>query len=225
MEEVRQEYNQDLQKVREDILDMGQLVVQALHDAITALKNRDEELAAQVIFRDKEIDLKQIVIEDKTVELIALQQPVATDLRVLSTALKMTTDLERIGDHAKKIAKVANALGQKELFKPLIDLPKAADYAAMMVEKALQSYVHLDAKMAQEVISLDEHVDELCDQCKRDILTYMIDDNSNIPQGLALNKIVSRVERIGDHATNLGEWVFYLVTGEKIQKTEVQKHE
>lgn len=224
-DEVRIAYNRDLENVRQDILTMGDMVIKALNDAIKALKTQDEELAAKVIFNDAEIDKLQIAIEDKTVELIALQQPVATDLRVLSTALKMTTDLERIGDHAKKIAKITNTIGQEKLMKPLIDLPKAAEYSAMMVQKVLQAYVQLDAQMAREVISLDDNVDELCDQCKRDILTYMINDSRNIAQGLELNKIVSRVERIGDHSTNLAEWVFYLVTGEKIQKTEGKKHE
>lgn len=217
MDEVRSEYGHDLNLVRADILKMGDLVTTALNDAILALKTKNEELAAKVIFKDKEIDALQLAIEDKTVELIALQQPVATDLRVLSTALKMTTDLERIGDHAKKIAKITNIIGQEKLIKPLIDLPRAAEFSAMMVQKVLQAYVNLDAKMAREVIALDDNVDDLCDQCKRDILAYMIADSKNIPQGLELNKIVSRIERIGDHATNLSEWVYYLVTGEKIQ--------
>jgi len=137
----------------------------------------------------------------------------------------MTTDLERIGDHAKKIAKIANVIGQDKLMKPLIDLPKAAELAAGMVQKVLQAYVNLDADLAREVISLDDRVDELCDICKHDILMYMIQDTRNIEQGTELTKIVSRIERIGDHATNLAEWVFYLVTGEKIQKMEEKKHE
>ncbi len=222
---ARPDFDKNLDEVRQDILHMGDLVITALNDAITALKTKDTALAAQVISRDVQIDVEQIVIEDKAVELIALQQPVARDLRILSTALKMTTDLERIGDHAKKIAKIANVIGQDKLMKPLIDLPKAAELAAGMVQKVLQAYVNLDADLAREVISLDDRVDELCDICKHDILMYMIQDTRNIEQGTELTKIVSRIERIGDHATNLAEWVFYLVTGEKIQKMEEKKHE
>lgn len=222
---ARPDFDKELSDVRQDILNMGALVVTALQDAITALKTKNEALATGVILKDIQIDEAQILIEDKAVELIALQQPVARDLRVLSTALKMTTDLERIGDHAKKIAKIAKAIGQQPLIKPLIDLPKAAEFAASMVEKVLLAYVNLDADLAREVISLDNRVDELCDVCKRDILMYMIQDSNNIAQGTKLTNIVARIERIGDHATNLAEWVFYLVTGEKIQKVEEMKND
>ena len=222
---ARPDFDKELSDVRQDILDMGALVVTALQDAITALKTKNEALATGVILKDIQIDEAQILIEDKAVELIALQQPVARDLRVLSTALKMTTDLERIGDHAKKIAKIAKAIGQQPLIKPLIDLPKAAEFAASMVEKVLLAYVNLDADLAREVISLDNRVDELCDVCKHDILMYMIQDSNNIAQGTKLTNIVARIERIGDHATNLAEWVFYLVTGEKIQKVEEIKND
>jgi len=222
---ARPDFDKELSDVRQDILDMGALVVTALQDAITALKTKNEALATGVILKDIQIDEAQILIEDKAVELIALQQPVARDLRVLSTALKMTTDLERIGDHAKKIAKIAKTIGQQPLMKPLIDLPKAAEFAASMVEKVLLAYVNLDADLAREVISLDNRVDELCDVCKHDILMYMIQDSNNIAQGTKLTNIVARIERIGDHATNLAEWVFYLVTGEKIQKVEEIKND
>ena len=222
---ARPDFDKELSDVRQDILNMGALVVTALQDAITALKTKNEALATGVILKDIQIDEAQILIEDKAVELIALQQPVARDLRVLSTALKMTTDLERIGDHAKKIAKIAKAIGQQPLIKPLIDLPKAAEFAASMVEKVLLAYVNLDADLAREVISLDNRVDELCDVCKHDILMYMIQDSNNIAQGTKLTNIVARIERIGDHATNLAEWVFYLVTGEKIQKVEEIKND
>ncbi len=222
---ARPDFDKELSDVRQEILIKGALVVTALQDAITALKTKNEALATGVILKDIQIDEAQILIEDKAVELIALQQPVARDLRVLSTALKMTTDLERIGDHAKKIAKIAKAIGQQPLIKPLIDLPKAAEFAASMVEKVLLAYVNLDADLAREVISLDNRVDELCDVCKHDILMYMIQDSNNIAQGTKLTNIVARIERIGDHATNLAEWVFYLVTGEKIQKVEEMKND
>jgi len=225
VEGARPDFDKELNEVRQDILEMGNLAVVALNNAITALKTQDEQLAIEVIANDVKIDAMQILIEDKAVELIALQQPVARDLRVLSTALKMTTDLERIGDHAKKIAKIVHKIGQQKLMKPLIDLPKAAEFTASMVQKVLQAYVNLDISLAREVIFLDDKVDERCDICKHDILLYMIQDSNNIAQGTELTKIVSRIERIGDHATNLAEWVFYLVTGEKIQKVEEKENE
>lgn len=215
---VRGAYTKELGLIQNDLIMMGQLVTKALSDAIEALKTKNKELADSVIAGDEKIDEMQVIIEDKTVELIALQQPIAKDLRILSTAMKMTTDLERIGDHAKKIAKIANHIGQDPLIKPLIDVPIAAQMVQEMVQKVLKSYVELDISAAAEVCAEDDKVDEICDRCKRDILYYMMKDSANIEQGLDLNKVVQRIERIGDHATNLAEWVIYLVTGQRVPK-------
>jgi phosphate transport system protein len=141
---VRGVYTKELTLIQNDLMTMGQLVTKALSDSIEALKTKDMALAESVIAGDAVIDDMQVRIEDKTVELIALQQPIAKDLRILSTALKMTTDLERIGDHAKKIAKIANRIGQDPLIKPLVDIPIAAEKAQGMVRKVLKAYVDLD---------------------------------------------------------------------------------
>ncbi len=218
--EVRTEYGKKLNEVQEQLMSMGHLVTEAMQKAIKALETKNAEQAAAVVAGDKAIDEMQIAIEDKTLELIALQQPIAKDLRILSTALKMTTDLERIGDHAKKIAKIAQKLSGETLIKPLVDIPRAAKLSADMVEKVLVAYVHMDLDLAMEVIVMDDNVDSICRQCKQDILTYMLDNPQNIPQGTELNKIVHRLERIGDHATNLAEWIGYLITGKRIQKLE-----
>ena len=218
MADVRGTFTKELALIQNDLMTMGQLVTQALADAVEALKTKNKELADAVIAGDDKIDEMQVTIEDKTVELIALQQPIAKDLRILSTAMKMTTDLERIGDHAKKIAKIANRIGQDPLIKPLVDIPIAAQMAQDMVKKVLKSYIELDVNAAAEVCIADDKVDEICDTCKRDILFYMMKDQANIEQGLDLNKVVQRIERIGDHATNLAEWVIYLVTGQRVPK-------
>ena len=218
MADVRGTFTKELALIQNDLMTMGQLVTQALADAVEALKTKNKELADSVIAGDDKIDEMQVIIEDKTVELIALQQPIAKDLRILSTAMKMTTDLERIGDHAKKIAKIANRIGQDPLIKPLVDIPIAAQMVQEMVKKVLKSYVELDVNAAAEVCIADDKVDEICDTCKRDILFYMMKDQANIEQGLDLNKVVQRIERIGDHATNLAEWVIYLVTGQRVPK-------
>ncbi len=218
MADVRGTFTKELALIQNDLMTMGQLVTQALADAVEALKTKNKELADSVIAGDDKIDEMQVIIEDKTVELIALQQPIAKDLRILSTAMKMTTDLERIGDHAKKIAKIANRIGQDPLIKPLVDIPIAAQMAQDMVKKVLKSYIELDVNAAAEVCTADDKVDEICDTCKRDILFYMMKDQANIEQGLDLNKVVQRIERIGDHATNLAEWVIYLVTGQRVPK-------
>ena len=218
MADVRGTFTKELALIQNDLMTMGQLVTQALANAVEALKTKNKELADSVIAGDDKIDEMQVIIEDKTVELIALQQPIAKDLRILSTAMKMTTDLERIGDHAKKIAKIANRIGQDPLIKPLVDIPIAAQMVQEMVKKVLKSYIELDVNAAAEVCIADDKVDEICDTCKRDILFYMMKDQANIEQGLDLNKVVQRIERIGDHATNLAEWVIYLVTGQRVPK-------
>ena len=218
MADVRGTFTKELALIQNDLITMGQLVTQALADAVEALKTKNKDLADSVIAGDDKIDEMQVIIEDKTVELIALQQPIAKDLRILSTAMKMTTDLERIGAHAKKIAKIANRIGQDPLIKPLVDIPIAAQMVQEMVKKVLKSYIELDVNAAAEVCIADDKVDEICDTCKRDILFYMMKDQANIEQGLDLNKVVQRIERIGDHATNLAEWVIYLVTGQRVPK-------
>ena len=218
MADVRGTFTKELALIQNDLITMGQLVTQALADAVEALKTKNKDLADSVIAGDDKIDEMQVIIEDKTVELIALQQPIAKDLRILSTAMKMTTDLERIGDHAKKIAKIANRIGQDPLIKPLVDIPIAAQMVQEMVKKVLKSYIELDVNAAAEVCIADDKVDEICDTYKRDILFYMMKDQANIEQGLDLNKVVQRIERIGDHATNLAEWVIYLVTGQRVPK-------
>ena len=218
MADVRGTFTKELALIQNDLITMGQLGTQALADAVEALKTKNKDLADSVIAGGDKIDEMQVIIEDKTVELIALQQPIAKDLRILSTAMKMTTDLERIGDHAKKIAKIANRIGQDPLIKPLVDIPIAAQMVQEMVKKVLKSYIELDVNAAAEVCIADDKVDEICDTCKRDILFYMMKDQANIEQGLDLNKVVQRIERIGDHATNLAEWVIYLVTGQRVPK-------
>ena len=218
MADVRGTFTKELALIQNDLITMGQLVTQALADAVEALKTKNKDLADSVIAGDDKIDEMQVIIEDKTVELIALQQPIAKDLRILSTAMKMTTDLERIGDHAKKIAKIANRIGQDPLIKPLVDIPIAAQMVQEMVKKVLKSYIELDVNAAAEVCIADDKVDEICDTCKRDILFYMMKDQANIEQRVDLNKVCQRIERIGDHATNLAEWVIYLVTGQRVPK-------
>ena len=218
--EVRTAYDKKLKIVQNQLMAMGRLVTEALSKAIGALEAKNEEAAKAVIAGDKAVDDLQVEIEDKTLELIALQQPIAKDLRILSTALKMTTDLERIGDHAKKIAKIATKLNDEPFMKPLVDIPRGARLSCDMVEKVLAAYVHMDLHLAMEVMAMDENMDGICRQCKQDILAYMLKDPQNIPQGTELNKIVHRLERIGDHATNLAEWLCYLITGKRIQKWE-----
>ena len=167
---------------------------------------------------DDLIDSMQVEIEDRCISLIARQQPVATDLRILGTGLKITTDLERIGDHAFDIAKIVLLIGDEPLIKPLVDIPRMAVMAQSMLEDSLQAYLKLDIQLAEKVCRDDDLVDQLYHQVFRELLTYMLEDPKKINQATQLIFVARYLERIADHSTNVAEWVIYLVTGERLRK-------
>jgi phosphate transport system protein len=220
MSVVRQGFDQELEALRRDLLQMGDVVQQAINHAVEALAKQDVELAKKVIEGDDEIDRLQIEIEDRCMSLIARQQPVARDLRILGTALKITTDLERIGDHAAGIAKIAKKIGHKPLIKPLVDIPRMALITQHMLKDTLQSYLHLDIHLAEQVCRDDKMVDKLYRQVFRELLTFMMEDAKKINQGTQLIFVARYLERIADHSTNVAEWVIYLVTGQRLRKGE-----
>ena len=190
----------------------------AIKNAVDALARRDKALAQQVMDGDDLIDSMQVEIEDRCISLIARQQPVATDLRILGTGLKITTDLERIGDHAFDIAKIVLLIGDEPLIKPLVDIPRMAVMAQSMLEDSLQAYLKLDIQLAEKVCRDDDLVDQLYHQVFRELLTYMLEDPKKINQATQLIFVARYLERIADHSTNVAEWVIYLVTGERLRK-------
>ena len=214
---IRQGFDQDLEALRRELLLMGEVVKQAITNAVTALKMKDMALARSVMDGDDVIDRMQVEIEDRCIALIARQQPVATDLRILGTGLKITTDLERIGDHAFDIAKIAVEIGEEPLIKPLVDIPRMAELAQAMLQDCLQAYLNLDIQLAEKVSRDDDKVDQLYLQVYRDLLNYMIDDPATINQATQLLFVARYLERIADHSTNVAEWVIYLVTGERLR--------
>ena len=218
MSMIRQNFEQELEMVRQDLVRMGQVVRNAIKDAVTALAKRDKALAQQVMDGDDIIDAMQVDIEDRCISLIALQQPVATDLRILGTGLKITTDLERIGDHAFDIAKIVLLIGDEPLIKPLVDIPRMAEMAQSMLNDSLQAYLNLDIQLAEKVCREDDMVDQLYNQVFRELLTYMLADPHKINQATQLIFVARYLERIADHSTNVAEWVIYLVTGERLRK-------
>ena len=220
MSVVRHGFDQELEALRRDLLQMGDVVQRAINNAVEALAKQDVELAKKVIEGDDEIDRLQIEIEDRCMSLIARQQPVARDLRILGTALKITTDLERIGDHAAGIAKIAKKIGHKPLIKPLVDIPRMALIAQHMLKDTLQAYLHLDIHLAEQVCRDDKMVDKLYRQVFRELLTFMMEDAKKISQGTQLIFVARYLERIADHSTNVSEWVIYLVTGQRLRKGE-----
>lgn len=218
MSATRQSYDNELEALRNDLINMGQQVSKAIQDAVESLAAQDVVLARSVMEGDDIIDRMEVEIEDKCMMLIARQQPLAKDLRVIGTGLKITTDLERIGDHAYDIAEISLGLADKKLIKPLVDIPRMALMAQKMLADSLEAYVTLDITLAEQVCLDDDKVDDLYDQMLRELLTYMMEDPSNIGQATKLIFVARYLERIADHATNIAEWLIYLVTGQRIRK-------
>lgn len=214
---IRQSFDQDLEALRQDLVRMGLIVQDSIKNAVDALARRDKALARQVMDGDDTIDAMQVDIEDRCIALIARQQPVAKDLRILGTGLKITTDLERIGDHAFDIAKIVLLIGDEPLIKPLVDIPRMAVMAQSMLNDSLQAYLKLDIQLAEKVCRDDDMVDQLYHQVFRELLTYMLEDTKKISQATQLIFVARYLERIADHSTNVAEWVIYLVTGERMR--------
>lgn len=219
MVSTRQSYNQELEALRDELSLMGEIVTTAIDKAINSLARQDSSLAKEIMDGDNIIDKMQTDIEDKCMVLIARQQPLARDLRIIGTGLKITTDLERVGDHAFDIAKVALQLAGQPLIKPLVDIPRMAKMAQSMLQNALNAYMNLDITAAEDVCAADDEVDQLNQQIFRELLTYMMEDPHTISQATQIIFVARSLERVADHATNIAEWVIYLVTGQRLRKT------
>lgn len=211
----RESFHGELHQLQQDLLRMGTLVEETIYKAVNSLKDRDVALAREVVAGDDLIDRMETDIEQRCLQLIALQQPLAGDLRAIGTALKIITDLERMADHAVDIAKVTLRLEGQPLIKPLVDIPRMAEIARSMLRDSLKAYVNRDVDLAMEMIKRDHEVDHLYNQIFRELLTFMIEDPKTITQATYLIFVAQFLERIGDHATNLGEWILYMVTGER----------
>ncbi|MHB9145890.1 MAG: phosphate signaling complex protein PhoU [Symbiobacteriia bacterium] len=212
---AREIFHQQLEELQQELLKMGTLVEEAIHRAVRSLSEKDSGLAREVIESDDRIDDAELDIERRCLALFALQQPMAADLRLVGTALKFVTDLERMGDHAVDIAKTTLRLDGQPLIKPLVDIPRMAELAQLMMREALSAYVNRDAEQAYAMIARDDEVDHLYGQVFRELLTYMMEDPRTIKQATYLIFVAMYLERIADHATNLGEWTIYMVTGER----------
>ena len=215
---LRHAYNQELELLRKEILLMGELVAKAIGDAVASLAQKDVELARKVLAGDDEIDALEVSIEDRCMLLIAKQQPMALDLRIISTGLKITTDLERMGDHAYDIAKVTLLLANEPLMKPLIDIPRMAQMVQKMLNQAMEAYTNMDIALAEQVCLADDAVDQLQRQMFRELLTFMLEDPKKITQATQLILVGRFLELFADHATNIAEWVIYLATGQRLRK-------
>jgi phosphate transport system protein len=204
-----------LDELQQDVLKMGTMVEQAIFNAIKSLKNRDEALAKQVIDGDDTIDVFQVQIEDDCVRLLALQQPMASDLRVISAVLKISNDLERIADHASDVSKVTMRISGQPLIKPLIDIPRMSEITQKMLRISLDAFIRRDASEVEQLIDYDHEVDALYHQIFRELLTFMLEDTRTINQATHLLFVGRHMERMADYCTNLGEAVYYMVKGER----------
>lgn len=211
---IRRRYLKQIEDLQHEILRMGCRVEEAVKKAIEALEKQDVELAQKVIEEDRVFDDMELVIEKRCVQLIVTEQPVARDLRIIMTALKVVTDLERIADYAEGIAKLAIRIQDEVYIELLIDIPKMAELAIGMVNDALSAYVELDAEKAEEICRRDDEVDAMYSKLFDETTSHMMDNPKNVRQATHLLFVSKYLERIADHATNLCEWIIYIVTGE-----------
>lgn len=216
----RDEFGRELRFLQEELLAVGGMVEKAIYNAVDGLRRQDIDLSRQVILDDDAIDIRRHDIEERCVNLIARQQPIATDLRMIIAILHIVGELERMGDYAEGIAKLSLELGNAPPLKPLIDIPRMSDKAIQMLHKSLESLVNRDVDAARQVGDDDDEVDALYDQVYRELLTFMIEDPRTITRATYLLWIAHRLERIADRATNIAERVIYLVTGEHVEIQE-----
>jgi phosphate transport system protein len=210
---TRTAFEKDMQTLEDDLLLEGSMVEKQIERAMTSLRTLDYELARRVIEGDKEIDHLRYQIEEHAIQLIATQQPMASDLRTIIAAINMIVDLERMGDHAEGIAKIVLMHEDQPLLKPLIDLPRMAEIAQGMLHRALDAFVSRDTEAARRVIDEDDEIDQLYDQVYRELMTYMMNDPRTFDRATWLLWAAHNLERIADRATNIAERVVFMVTG------------
>ncbi len=210
----RETLDRKLNELKDDVLVLGSMVEQAVADAVEALKNRDFDESRRIYADDAQVNQKHFEIEDKTLTVIATQQPVARDLRILAAILEIITELERIGDYAKGIAKINILMGTAPLLKPLIDVPRMSELGIDMLHRALSAFVEDDLTAARAIPEEDDNIDNLYNQVYRELLTYMIADPSTIDRGNYLLWVAHNLERMADRVTNICERIVYVETGE-----------
>ncbi len=218
-EHISRIYDAELNEIREKLLGMGGKVELMINNSMKSLVERDSDMAARTIEFDHEINHLEVEIDEKCLQVLATRQPTARDLRFLTLALKIVTDLERIGDQCAAIARRAVELNREPPLKPYIDIPRMAHWAAVMVKEALDAFVRGDAELALKVCEDDQFVDDLNEQIQRELLTFMMEDTDTISRGIKINYISKCFERIADHATNIAEMVIFMVKGKDIRHT------
>ncbi|MCK4359987.1 MAG: phosphate signaling complex protein PhoU [Candidatus Cloacimonetes bacterium] len=220
---ARESFQIHIKELEQELICMGEMVAMAVNCSIEALKSHNISDAEKIISGDLLINNKRWHIEERCINLIATQQPVASDLRDIIAILSIITDLERMGDHAEGIAKIVIMLGSKPLVKPLIDIPRMAEKAISMLRKSIEAFVKRDTNTAQVICNEDDEVDALYEQVYRELLTYMIEDPKTIKRSTYLLWVAHDLERIADRVTNICERIVFLVAG-KMEKINVSKY-
>ena len=214
---MERHFETEMQALKNRLLSMGAMVEERVHQAVVALMERNATAAEAIIAGDQEVNELQIEVDDRCLKLLALQQPMASDLRLITAAMKINADLERIGDQAVNIAENSLKLMNNAPLKPIIDLPRMAEIAEAMTRDSLDAFVRKDVALARSVLARDDEVDQLKDHIFRVLLTYMMADPGTIERALSLILVSRNLERIADHATNISEMVVFMVKGEVVR--------
>jgi phosphate transport system protein len=216
---AQRHFDEELSDLKTKLLRMAGLAEDQIDKALTALVTRDSTLARQVIERDHQVNALDVEIDEDSILLLALHQPAARDLRLVTTAMKIATELERISDLAENVCERAIELNEEPQLKPYIDIPMMGNMARMMVKESIDAFVKDDAVLARKVLTDDDFVDDLMEQLFRELLSFMIEDTRTITRAIRLSFIAKYLERMADHATNIAELVVYLVEGKIIRHT------
>jgi phosphate transport system protein len=221
--EIRATFHKKLREIQDEVLVMGSMVGKAITSSVKALKERDLDLANQIISDDQKVNHKRFEIEEKCVELIATQQPMASDLRIIIAILNITTEIERIGDYAMGIARIVIMTGDEPPLKPLIDIPRMAEQTVDMLRRSLDALINRDAETVKKIAIEDDLVDNLYDQVFRELLTFMAEDPKTITRATRLIWVAHNLERAADRVTNICERVVFMVTG-KMEEIGASKY-
>ena len=222
-EHTSKQYEQQLRLLKDKLLLIGYKAETSIADATRALVERRPSLAQRVVDEDDEVDRLELEIDDICFEILAREQPVASDLRFITTAMKIVADIERIGDNGVNIARGALEIMHEPELKPIIDIPVAAAAAKRILKESLDAFVNSDAALAKRVIQDDRYIDDVCEQMLRELLTYMFEDPSTVSRALRLMFVARNLERIGDHAANIAEMVIFLVEGQDVRHRQAAK--
>ncbi len=219
----RKTFERELQRLQDEVLVLGSMVEKALLESVESLKKRDLEAARRLVAGDRLINEKRFAVENDALILIATQQPMAGDLRTLAAVLEIATELERMGDYAKGIARINLMIGEQPLIKPLIDIPRMAERARDMLHRALEAFVQQDVALARAIPGEDDEVDALYNQVYRELLTFIMSDPRTIDQANYLLWVAHNLERTADRVTNICERVVFTVTGEMMEMDDEEE--